>query len=51
MSGPAYLPSAHWNLDSIVSGLRQARVAWRGPRGRLREDAGLREFPSQEALR
>lgn len=51
MSGPAYLPSAHWNLDSIVSGLRQARVAWRGPRGRLREAAGLREFPSQEALR
>lgn len=50
MSGPAYLPTAHWNLDSIVSGLRQARVAWRGPRGRLREDAGLREFPSQEAL-
>ncbi|MFY3704938.1 serine O-acetyltransferase EpsC [Achromobacter dolens] len=51
MSGPAYLSTAHWNLDSIVSGLRQARVAWRGPRGRLREDAGLREFPSQEALR
>lgn len=51
MSGPAYLPCAHWNLDSIVSGLRQARVAWRGPRGRLREDAGLREFPSQESLR
>ena len=51
MSGPAYLPTAHWNLDSIVSGLRRARVAWRGPRGRLREDAGLREFPSQEALR
>ncbi|MFY4049152.1 serine O-acetyltransferase EpsC, partial [Achromobacter xylosoxidans] len=25
--------------------------AGRGPRGRLREDAGLREFPSQEALR
>ncbi len=51
MSGPAYLPAAHWNLDSIVSGLREARVAWRGPRGRLREDAGLREFPSQESLR
>lgn len=51
MSGPAYLPPAHWNLDSIVSGLREARVAWRGPRGRLREDAGLREFPSQESLR
>ncbi|CAB3739570.1 hypothetical protein LMG3458_05630 [Achromobacter deleyi] len=51
MSGPSYLPPAHWNLDSIVSGLREARVAWRGPRGRLREDAGLREFPSQESLR
>lgn len=51
MSGPTYLPPAHWNLDSIVSGLREARVAWRGPRGRLREDAGLREFPSQESLR
>ncbi len=51
MSGPAYSAPAHWNLDSIVSGLREARVAWRGPRGRLREDAGLREFPSQESLR
>ncbi|MFY3088731.1 serine O-acetyltransferase EpsC, partial [Achromobacter xylosoxidans] len=30
-----------------------ARRGWPGggPRGRLREDAGLREFPSQEALR
>ena len=34
-----------------MSGLREARLAWRGPRGRLREDAGLREFPSQESLR
>ncbi|CAB3637017.1 serine O-acetyltransferase EpsC [Achromobacter pestifer] len=51
MSGPSYLPQAHWNLDSIVSGLRDARVAWRGPRGRLRDDAGMREFPSQESLR
>ena len=51
MSGPTHFPTAHWNLDGIVSGLREARVAWRGPRGRLREDAGLREFPSQEALR
>ena len=51
MNGPAYSAPAHWNLDSIVSGLREARVAWRGPRGRLREDAGLREFPSQESLR
>ncbi|MGS1108835.1 serine O-acetyltransferase EpsC [Achromobacter anxifer] len=51
MSGPSYSAPAHWNLDGIVSGLREARVAWRGPRGRLREDAGLREFPSQESLR
>lgn len=51
MSGPIHIPTAHWNLDSIVSGLRDARVAWRGPRGRLRDDAGLREFPSQESLR
>jgi serine O-acetyltransferase len=42
---------AHWNLDQIVSGLRAARVDWRGPRGRLRENAGDREFPSQESLR
>ncbi|KRC85515.1 Serine acetyltransferase [compost metagenome] len=51
MNGPTHIPPAHWNLDSIVSGLRDARVAWRGPRGRLRDDAGLREFPSQESLR
>lgn len=41
----------HWNLDQIVSGLRAARVDWRGPRGRLRDNAGDREFPSQESLR
>ena len=51
MSGPSHTTPAHWNLDGIVSGLREARLAWRGPRGRLREDAGLREFPSQESLR
>ncbi|OZI71246.1 serine O-acetyltransferase EpsC [Bordetella genomosp. 12] len=45
------LTLAHWNLDGIVSGLRAARVAWRGPRGRLREEAsGGREFPSQQSL-
>ncbi|AIT27450.1 putative serine O-acetyltransferase [Bordetella holmesii 44057] len=45
------LTQAHWNLDGIVSGLRAARVAWRRPRGRLREAAsGGREFPSQESL-
>lgn len=53
MSGGAYSrPSAHWNLDGIVSGLRAARVDWRGPRGRLREESSAgREFPSQESLR
>ena len=51
MSRPSHTTPAHWNLDGIVSGLREARLAWRGPRGRLREDAGLREFPSQESLR
>ncbi|GAB1578463.1 serine O-acetyltransferase EpsC [Bordetella petrii] len=51
MNDSSHLPPAHWNLDSIVSGLRAARVDWRGPRGRLREDAGNREFPSQESLR
>jgi len=45
------LPSAHWNLDGIVSGLRAARVDWRGPRGRLREASAGREFPSQESVR
>ncbi|ANY17154.1 serine O-acetyltransferase EpsC [Bordetella pseudohinzii] len=45
------LAQAHWNLDGIVSGLRAARVAWRGPRGRLRDaSSGGREFPSQESL-
>lgn len=45
------LSQAHWNLDHIVSGLRDARVDWRGPRGRLRESGGDREFPSQQSLR
>jgi len=51
MNDSSHPPSAHWNLDNIVSGLRSARVDWRGPRGRLRDDAGDREFPSQESLR
>lgn len=51
MSSPSSVSIAHWNLDGIVSGLRTARVQWRGPRGRLREHAGNREFPSQESLR
>ncbi|WP_459614918.1 serine O-acetyltransferase EpsC [Bordetella sp. 2513F-2] len=44
-------PAAQWNLDRIVSGLRAARVAWREPRGRLRQDAGTREFPSRDSVR
>lgn len=45
------LAQAHWNLDGIVSGLRAVRMAWRGPRGRLRDaSSGGREFPSQESL-
>ncbi|MFJ1302117.1 serine O-acetyltransferase EpsC [Pseudomonadota bacterium AL_CKDN230030165-1A_HGKHYDSX7] len=51
MSGASRFPTAHWNLDGIVSGLRAARHEWRGPRGRLREESGGREFPSQESLR
>ncbi|KOF53976.1 MULTISPECIES: serine O-acetyltransferase EpsC [unclassified Achromobacter] len=51
MNGPSKLPAAHWNLDSIVSRLHSARIAWRGARGRLREHAGVREFPSRESLR
>ncbi|OZI17843.1 serine acetyltransferase [Bordetella genomosp. 7] len=51
MNDSSHSPAAHWNLDAIVSGLRSARVDWRGPRGRLRHDAGDREFPSQESLR
>ena len=48
---PSSLPTQHWNLDGIVSGLRAARVDWRGPHGRLRETSAGREFPSPEGLR
>ncbi|ARP94932.1 serine O-acetyltransferase EpsC [Bordetella genomosp. 13] len=51
MSQASRLPAQHWNLDAIVSGLRAARVDWRGPHGRLRETSAGREFPSQEGLR
>lgn len=51
MSGPVYIPPAHWNLDRIVSDLHAARMEWRGPRGRLRGESGGREFPSQDSLR
>ena len=49
MSASSLAPS--WNLDGIVSGLRAARVDWRGPHGRLREASTGREFPSQDSLR
>ena len=50
MSGPATPARALEPGRHRVRPAR-ARLAWRGPRGRLREDAGLREFPSQESLR
>ncbi|HEY0296546.1 MAG TPA: serine O-acetyltransferase EpsC [Bordetella sp.] len=51
MSASSRVPAAHWNLDGIVSGLRSARLDWRGPHGRLREESAGREFPSQDSLR
>lgn len=41
--------STHWELDKIVSELRNARNEWRSQRGRVRE-AGLRELPSRDVL-
>jgi serine O-acetyltransferase len=46
-----FMSNAHWNLDGIVSGLRAARVDWRGTHGRLRQESSGREFPSQDSLR
>ena len=37
-----------WNLESIVSGLRQARQEWR--HRHRRQEPGTRELPSREAL-
>ena len=51
MSAAPKIPAVHWNLDGIVSGLRTARVDWRGPHGRLREESAGREFPSQDSVR
>lgn len=42
--------SLPWELDDIVTGLRQARHQWRLSQGRAQE-AGLRELPSPDALR
>ena len=43
--------SAHWQLHSIVSGLRSAREQWRSRNGRSIGEQGGRELPSREAIR
>lgn len=43
--------SAHWQLHSIVSGLRSAREQWRSRNGRSIGEQGGRELPSREAMR
>ncbi|CAG8870035.1 hypothetical protein PS627_03791 [Pseudomonas fluorescens] len=43
--------SGHWQLQSIVSGLRGAREQWRTRNGRSSGEQGGRELPSREAMR
>ncbi len=43
-------PSASWDLDGVVAGLRAVRERWRHAQQRQREYGG-REFPSRDALR
>lgn len=43
--------SAHWQLQSIVTGLRGAREQWRTRNGRSIGEQGGRELPSREAMR
>lgn len=43
--------SGHWQLQSIVSGLRGAREQWRTRNGRSSGERGGRELPSREAMR
>lgn len=43
--------SAHWQLHSIVTGLRGAREQWRTRNGRSIGEQGGRELPSREAMR
>lgn len=43
--------SAHWQLQSIVTGLRGAREQWRTRNGRSIGEQGGRELPSREAIR
>jgi len=46
---PAAAASASWNLEAVVSGLRNVRERWRLAQQRQREWGG-RELPSREAL-
>jgi serine O-acetyltransferase len=41
--------AGHWDLASVVAGLREVRDRWRESQGRSRESGG-REFPSRDAL-
>ncbi|NIE75358.1 serine acetyltransferase [Pantoea sp. Ap-967] len=43
--------SGHWQLHTIVSGLRGAREQWRSRNGRSIGEQGGRELPSREAMR
>lgn len=43
-------PDGSWELDRIVSELRDVRARWRGSQQRSSE-CGAREFPSRDALR
>ncbi|MBA1202247.1 serine acetyltransferase [Pseudomonas capeferrum] len=43
--------TGHWQLHSIVSGLRSAREQWRTRNGRSSGEQGGRELPSREAVR
>lgn len=41
---------AHWKIDNVVTGLQQARHAWRESQNRTKEFGG-RELPSKDALK
>ena len=43
--------SSHWQLQQIVSQLRQARNDWRTSNGRVSGEHGGRELPSRAAMR
>lgn len=42
--------SGHWQLQSIVSQLREARDQWRSQNGRSSGEQGGRELPSRQAI-